>query len=155
MIKKLVVSILLKIKSLFRLIGIDIAFVRKEVNIESIHWNTLESTDRIYASQDYKNIILSKEHQLFFHQIMDLIDKKGIQINNKVVADFGCGIGNLIYHLNKIHQPISSYGFDYSSEAVELTKKRVSYGRFYLLDIYSMLCVMPKVNDNAKIDNKG
>lgn len=137
MIKKIAIIVLLKIKSLFRLIGIDIAFVKKEVKIESIQWNTLESTDKIYASQDYKNIIFSKEHQLFFHQIMDLIDKKGIQINDKVVADFGCGIGNLIFHLNKTHQPISSYGFDFSSEAIELAKKRVPYGHFQVHDIYT------------------
>lgn len=137
MIKKLIISILLKIKYLFRIVGIDIAFVKKEEKIDSIDWNTLETTEKIYTSNEYRKTVLSKEHQLFFHQILSLIAQKEIEINNKVIADFGCGIGNLIFHLSENYKPEKSYGYDFSKEAIELAKKRVPWAIFQVHDIYT------------------
>ena len=139
MMKKAIIVILLKIKKAFRLLGIDIAFVKKEEPIESIQINTLESTNNIYASKEYQNTVHSKAHQKFFHQIIDLIDSRGIPMNNKMIADFGCGVGNLLFHISNNYKPESSYGFDFSQEAIYLAKKRFPSGIFKEHDIYFKL----------------
>lgn len=136
MIKRTVTVVLLNIKKVFRVMGIDISFVKKEQKIDPVDRNKVDSMDEIYASKNYQNAVLSKEHQFFFHQIIELIEKKNIPIDDKLIADFGCGVGNLLFHINSKYQPKQSCGFDFSTEALELAKKRFPSGEFHKHDIY-------------------
>ena len=137
MLKKAFNYFLSIIKRFFRFFGIEISFIHKDTtNLTPIERNSKESANSAYSSKDYQKIILSKEHQLFFKQISDLLSTKKIPIDGKTIADFGCGIGNLIYYINKTYKPLKSYGYDFSDKVIELAKKRLPDTSFIEHDIY-------------------
>ena len=51
------------------------------------------------------------------------------------VLDVGCGQGSLLQELQSEFPNIKPYGIDVSSAAIELARKRVPSGRFYVFDI--------------------
>jgi len=121
------------------LFGIDISFVRKKVINSAIEHNTLEGTNKTYSSAEYQAQIFSNEHQAFFIKISDLLIEKKIDLNHKQIADVGCGIGNLLLHINKVFPSATLTGYDFSSKALEIANKRLSGVNFIEHDIYESL----------------
>src|SRR5262245_46546362 len=56
----------------------------------------------------------------------DLLDwaAKGISIRPSIIADIGCGIGNLIDCITKTYRDASVYGVDLSEDSLEPAKQR-------------------------------
>lgn len=142
--------ILYKIKKAFRrflksihnfilLFGVDISFVKKKVIDSAIEHNTLEGTNKTYSSKEYQAQIFSEEHQVFFRKIVELLVERGIDPDHKQIADVGCGIGNLLMHINKLYPSAILHGYDFSPKALEIAVKRLSSATFHEHNIYDSL----------------
>ena len=117
-------------------IGIDVRLRKKEASFNAIEHNSIEEVNKYYSSVDKQFEITSPEHQRFFLEIITIIENKGISLMNKSIADFGCGIGNLLSHLNSHFKPATCYGFDFSDILLKLAVKRFPEGEFTQHDIY-------------------
>jgi ubiquinone/menaquinone biosynthesis C-methylase UbiE len=137
--KVLTTNLLKSTHNLLYRVGIDIRFRKKEILFGAIEHNSVEEVNKFYSSADKQFEITSSAHQKFFHEIIKIIEKQGINLKGKIIADFGCGIGNLLYHFNDHFQPSSCYGFDFSEILLKLALKRFPEGRFKQHDIYTIL----------------
>lgn len=116
--------------------GINISFVRKEDTISAIQHNSIGNSDSLYASKEHLFKLTSREHQKFFSKVQDLINQNHIDLNDKVVADVGCGIGNLADLIEKHTPSAKILGFDYSQVAVDYANSRGLSAVFSQHDIY-------------------
>lgn len=80
--------------------------------------------------------INTKEYREFYYKLLQLIEKFGIDINNKTVADFGCGMGTMLSILKEKYSNIKIFGFDITHSAVNLAKKEIPEETFNLFDLY-------------------
>ena len=51
------------------------------------------------------------------------------------VLDVGCGVGNLLYEIQKKHPGIASNGTEYAQSGLDVAKERIPEGKFQLLDL--------------------
>lgn len=116
--------------------GIDINFVKKEDAVSAIQHNLMSTIDEKYSSPEHIYDVTSREHQIFFSEIIDLIIQHNIDLNGKTVADVGCGIGNLLEHVRQCFNLSESSGFDFSQVAIDFAKRRGIGSDFYQHDIY-------------------
>lgn len=123
-------KILLKIKAFFRLLGIDIAFVKKENPISALTHNTEESMDDFWT--DPKNEKHWKNPNLlnFYRLIADLVKSKGFNLDGKSILDAGCGTGSLLIYVNEIFKPAENIGFEFSKKAIEIAKIRFPNAKY-------------------------
>lgn len=119
--------------------GIDVSFVKKEDTVSAIQHNSVFNTDKLYNSKEYLHDVTSKEHQKFFTELITLLGQHNIGLDDKTVADVGCGIGNLLSHIGQRYSLTSSYGYDFSQAAVDFAMKRGLNSVFYQHDIYKDL----------------
>jgi len=127
------------IHNLFYKLGVDIRFRKDIVYSNAADANSIDAINSYYDSAEKQFEITSSEHQKFFREIIQTIEGHGIHLNGKYIADFGCGIGNLLLHLEKHFQPKECYGFDFSEVLLNLAVKRFPEGRFTQHDIYRQL----------------
>jgi 2-polyprenyl-3-methyl-5-hydroxy-6-metoxy-1,4-benzoquinol methylase len=142
--KKFIVKLLKFVKSLFKIINIDIAFVKKEKIVDSVDYNSNEGFDEYYSHEGNIKELKTKEHLLFFKLLVIFFEQKGIDLNGKIIADFGCGIGNLICQIRKNFDIKQTYGFDFSEKAINIAKNIYKDVNFEAHDIY--------VKTNQKFD---
>jgi 2-polyprenyl-3-methyl-5-hydroxy-6-metoxy-1,4-benzoquinol methylase len=136
---KILVNRLLKsIHNLLFKIGIDIRFRKREATFNAIEHNSIDEVNKYYNSTDKQFEITSAEHQRFFQEIIKILTEKEINLKDKNIADFGCGIGNLLSHLYKHFKPASCHGFDFSEILLKLATKRFPEGEFKQHDIYEV-----------------
>jgi len=138
-IKRLINKTLKGIHNFFLLFGISISFVKKETSISAIEHNTVENTDNIYTEKEYQANVLSKSHQQFFKSIIHILKSHDINLQEAKVVDAGCGVGNLLLHLNKEWPSAQYYGFDFSEKALEIARKQLPQGVFNRHDIYKTI----------------
>ncbi len=137
--KVLITSFMKSIHNLFYIMGVDIRFRKYNVSINAVEQNSVDAINSFYSSTDKQFEITSTEHQKFFHEIIKIIENYGIKLKDKDIADFGCGAGNLLSHLNKYFQPAVCNGFDFSETLLNLAIKRFPEGRFAHHDIYTCM----------------
>jgi SAM-dependent methyltransferase len=127
-------NILLFIKKLFRIVGIEIGFVKKKDSHS--HFNTLEDANISWSDP----IVLKRylNENSFFYELLYQFTIKNIgDLNNKKVADIGCGVGLLFYFFQK-HFPDAQYiGYEYSEAAIRNARKIVPNAQFIEHDIYN------------------
>ncbi len=134
--KVLINSFLKSIHNLLYKLGVDIRFRKKEAAFSALEHNSIEEVNKFYSSADKQFEITSAAHQKFFQEIIKSLEKSGINLNDKKIADFGCGIGNLLSHLHKHFNPAACHGFDFSEILLSLAAKRFPEGHFKQHDIY-------------------
>jgi 2-polyprenyl-3-methyl-5-hydroxy-6-metoxy-1,4-benzoquinol methylase len=136
-LKKLINNILKSVHNLLYFFGIDIRLRRKEVHLNAIEFNSIDEVNKYYKSPEKQFEIVSSRHQKFFHEIITILENTGISLSGKKIADFGCGIGNLLFHVNNHFKPVKCTGFDFSEVLLELASKRLPEGEFIKHDIYN------------------
>lgn len=119
--------------------GIDVSFVKKEDSVSALQHNTVNNSNEQYSSKDHLTDITSKEHQKFFKELIVLLDRNGIDLSGKTIADVGCGIGNLLSHVGRRYNLAGSFGFDFSQVAIDYANARGFNARFFQHDIYESL----------------
>ncbi len=115
-------------------IGINISLIKKTNNVSAFKHNSLEEQNRYYASIDSKNY--SKAYQQFFEKISSHLEENKISFDNKIIADFGCGIGNFLFYISNKYSPMALFGFDFSDKAIEFAQKQKSNITFKQHNIY-------------------
>ncbi len=107
------------------------------IRIESpIDFNTVEVADRLWADHEHVQAYLSPDRLKFFDYVASFMHEKGVDCNNKHIADVGCGSGHLLLSIRKVCQPLSMTGLEYSQSAIAIAKTVVPEARFCLHDIY-------------------
>jgi len=137
--KVTIIKLLKGIHNLFYKIGLDIRFRKDAILSDAAQENSLEAINNYYSSVDKQFEITSSGHQKFFQEIIKILETSGINLKEKKIADFGCGIGNLLMHLEKQFQPAECNGFDFSEVLLNLAAQRFPKGRFEQHDIYKPL----------------
>ncbi len=135
-LKILTFRLLKGIHNLFYKIGIDISLRKKKVLSNAIEINSIGEINKFYSSSEVQFEISSDKHQVFFLEIIKILEARGVKLRDKKVADFGCGIGNLLFHIDQNLKPSTCYGFDFSETLLELAVKRFPHAHFELHDIY-------------------
>jgi len=126
------------IHNFFYALGIDISLRKKEVHIDPVSFNSKDEVDKYYSSREKQIEITSGAHRKFFKEILKIINSKNIDLEDKNVADFGCGVGNLLYIINEEVSPATCNGFDFSDTILDLAKQNFPGGNFKKLDIYKL-----------------
>jgi len=138
-LKVLTNKLLKSAHNLLYAIGIDIRIRQKEESFDAVTHNSIDEVNKYYSNTEKQFEITSVEHQKFFKEIIKILENYGVNLKDKNIADFGCGIGNLLSHLNKHFHPSACNGFDFSDTLIELAVKRFPEGSFNRHDIYSQL----------------
>jgi 2-polyprenyl-3-methyl-5-hydroxy-6-metoxy-1,4-benzoquinol methylase len=138
-IKKKVNKGLKSIHNFILKFGIDVSFVKKEDSVSACQHNAVYNSNEQYSSRDHLNEITSKEHQKFFKELIVLLELNGIDLSGKMVADVGCGIGNLLSHVGQRYDLAGSFGFDFSQVAIDYANSRGIKAVFFQHDIYVSL----------------
>ena len=115
---------LLKIKALFRILGIDIAFVKKKSDIIPLSHNTEENMDAFWADPKNKKTWESPDLMNFYKKLVALLVLNKFDLNRKKILDAGCGTGSLLIFVNEKFKPKSNFGYEFSKKAIEIAKNR-------------------------------
>jgi len=102
----------------------------------AIAHNTKERLDEFYADPEAVKAYLSSERLKFYERIVSLLPERGIDYNNKRVADVGCGTGHLLRCIQDRFSPLSLTGPEYSEAALVIARSVVPSATFHLFDIY-------------------
>jgi SAM-dependent methyltransferase len=119
-------------------------------------WNTYGKTEPFWGVITHNNF---KQHNLneselskFYQSGKNTIDKLEKILNqhqstfeNKLVLDFGCGVGRLTKPCLEICKKI--YGLDISQSYLDIAKKTVPNGEFFLVDDFNKLPNLPSNPD--------
>lgn len=127
------------IKNIFNSFGIEISKIdRTNESITDVIWyNSKENADLFYASEEKVKNYITIERLDFFRKVIDLlINKHSIDINNKKIADAGCGTGHLLKFISQQYKNIDLTGFEISENALKYAKKNCSKADYYEFDIY-------------------
>ncbi|HRG53354.1 MAG TPA: class I SAM-dependent methyltransferase [Bacteroidia bacterium] len=133
----------IKILKFFRhtvnLIGIDIHFVKKEDDFDSIEHNARESQNQLFKDPRYQEGLYHPERLKFYKDVVEKIKANTISLDNKTVADVGCGNGNLLVYVKKNFSPSQIHGYDFAGSALSQAKGNLPEGKFNDHDIYNPL----------------
>lgn len=110
------------------------------------HWSVL--TQEHYKPHHIKNTEsdfynTGKRAIVFFESILK---KHNSTFKDKVVLDYGCGVGRLTQPCSEISYKV--YGMDISKPHLEIAKNLVPNAEFFLVDNYKNI---PKINEHPDI----
>lgn len=135
-LKLFLIKVLKGIHNAFFALGIDIRLRKKDIVMDAVHYNSLDEVNKYYNNIEKQYEVTSEEHQKFFREIVKKLQLFSTDLNNKSIADFGCGVGNLLFHLKQNYTPSSLTGYDFSDLLLKLAKNRFPEGKFFHHDIY-------------------
>jgi 2-polyprenyl-3-methyl-5-hydroxy-6-metoxy-1,4-benzoquinol methylase len=121
---------LLKVKSIIRWFGIEVAFVKKNKTISALTHNTEKSMDDFWSDPKNEKNWKNPELLNFYKEIVLIIKKQGFNLDGKSVLDAGCGTGSLLIYVNEIFKPLENYGFEFSNKAIEIAKNRFPIAKY-------------------------
>ncbi len=130
----------IKVLKFFRrsvnVIGIDIHFLQKEENFDSVAHNSKENQDNFFKDPKSKENLYHPELLKFYKDVALTIKTNNIDLNNKSIADVGCGNGNLLVNINNTFKPAKIHGYDFAQSALAQAKSKIPTGEFGEHDIY-------------------
>lgn len=124
------------IRKMFFYVGIDIKLVKKEESISAIEHNSVDARNSFYKDSKKIKKYLAEKRLDFYEKTVQIIKANEISLDAKDVADVGCGTGKLFVFIDKIFNVDKFIGFDFSPEAINLSKTVFPKGEFYVYDIY-------------------
>lgn len=120
-------------------------------------WTQLGETDvywSVLTRDPFRAKNITKENHLTeffdigkkdFAYLEALIQKYGFTFSGKTVLEFGCGVGRLLLPCSEVAKEV--IGIDISKPHLDLAKKTIPQGTFYLLDSYHALPVLSEKPD--------
>lgn len=125
------------IHNFFLLFGINISFVKKPKDVSSaIEHNTESSMDAYYTDKSNRHELYGHERLQFYNAITNLLKEKGVDLNNKSVADMGCGTGKLLEYIDKQFEGVQFSAYEFSQEALNIAEKAFPAATYFKHDIY-------------------
>ena len=137
----LVISVKRNLKIFIRSLGFKIKTKQnsgdKWVNVtNAIAHNSLDKMNEFYQDDRLLIDYICEERIEFYKAVVELIKSRMDTLDNKKIADIGCGTGHLLYYLQKEFKFQKATGFDYSPEAIKVAKNLFPAFDFYEFDIY-------------------
>lgn len=122
----------------FLLLGLEIRWVRdvSPPPIDPIAFNSVNQMNRYWSDSKRVEEYLNPERIDFYHEAINLIVDKGITLDQKDIADVGCGTGELLKLLSEKVNNATLSGFDFSDAAIRVAKKTCPEASFCQFDIY-------------------
>lgn len=125
------VKFLLRIKAIFRKIGIEIAFVKKQKSISPLQHNTEESMNSFWSEKKNEKNWKNPELFKFYKLVINLVKEKGFDLNSRTILDAGCGTGSLLIFINDSATPKECFGYEFSKKAIEIAKDRFPQASYF------------------------
>ncbi len=98
-----------------------------------------ESQNQFFKNPKSQENLYHPELLKFYNNVTEKIKSKNISLDNKTIADIGCGNGNLLVSITKTFTPSKIYGFDFAESALTQAKEKLPNGSFNEHDIYNPL----------------
>lgn len=98
--------------------------------------NTSEIYNQFYSDRDTLEAYFNDSRLGFYQSVLNLATEKNLNLNEKDIADFGCGSGHLLELFCSVFKPKSSTGFDFSKSGIDYAKKTFENHLFFVKDIY-------------------
>lgn len=109
-----------------------------------IDHNTPSRMNDFFSDSGMLEQYLGEERIEFYKEIVKIAGEYNIDLNNKDVLDVGTGTGHLLSYFSEHYELKSITGIDFSESAIEVAKKTLPKGKFFVHDLYQKL--------NAKYD---
>lgn len=110
-------------------------------NLTPLQENSLEIYDTFYNDE----LALEEYYEpggyrmQFYKNVVDALVKEGVDFTDKKIVDVGCGIGFLLLQIQQNYKPGKLIGSDFSSKAVEFSKKKFPNMEFFCHDLNNPL----------------
>ncbi len=117
-------------------LGIDVHLVEKKHHESAIELNSEMLSNINWKDPRKVKKYLTKERMEFFQEIVKILKSKNIDINDKPVADVGCGSGALFHILAEKLNGNNFTGFDFSDESLKVAEKIFPAAKYIHYNIY-------------------
>ncbi len=104
--------------------------------------NTQTAFNQFFRDRNRLKKYLSPTRLRFYNDICSLLPERGIQYNNKRIADVGCGTGHLLLAIKERYPLTSLVGYDFSEEGLCIAKRIIPSAELNYWDIYQPLLAM-------------
>jgi 2-polyprenyl-3-methyl-5-hydroxy-6-metoxy-1,4-benzoquinol methylase len=147
--KKTVSCVKKTVKYIFQIFGFKISRISSPKPLAAKYFNTgrlnpIEENsvmlyDSFYKDAEAVEDYYRSERVAFYKEVVDHFKCHGLNLDGKIVADMGCGVGYLLSEINNNFSPKSLTGYDFSKEAVDFSRKKFPDSSFVVHDIYDAL----------------
>lgn len=104
-----------------------------------IEHNTSKRMNEFFSDSAMLEQYLGEERIGFYREIIRTVKQFGIELNNKKLLDVGTGTGHLLSLFSENYELKSITGIDFSESAIEVAKKTLPEGEFFIHDLYEKL----------------
>ncbi len=104
-----------------------------------IDHNTSKRMNDFFSDSAMLEQYLGEERTGFYREIVKKVNQFGIELSNKKIIDIGTGTGHLLQYFNEKYKFKSITGIDFSESAIEVAKKTLPEGVFFVHDLYEKL----------------
>ena len=125
------------VKGFFGWFGLDVISKNRVVipPVNTLLHNTDKGHDEYWSNPANKEFWDGPHTHKFYENIIKIVKQFSIDLNNKTIADIGCGNGNLLRYINQYFSPGECYGYEYSNEALKLAREFFPQGNYFIHDI--------------------
>lgn len=106
-------------------------------NLSPYQENSVHLYDAFYGDAPVVQDYYGSTRLAFYKGVVNYVREQGLAIDGKHVADIGCGVGYLIHEIQNCFTPDSLSGYDFSSQAIEYSRKKFPGSTFAVHDIYT------------------
>lgn len=104
-----------------------------------VNHNTSSRMNDFFSDSAMLEQYLNEERINFYKEIIKTAKENNIDLNNSDVIDVGTGTGHLLSFFKEHYDPKSITGIDFSESAIEVAKKTLPDGKFFVHDLYKKL----------------
>jgi len=108
----------------------------KQDHLDAVTYNSLENVNSVNKSRvHFDKLIIKSEPSV--KAIFELIKENKLQLDNKKIADVGCGPGLLLNLIDKSYKNTELIGLDYADSKIIHSKEKFPNIQFQVYDIFS------------------
>jgi len=103
---------------------------------DGLQHNMPEAYDGRYADINFVFSYLSDGRLQWYGEVIEaFVEKSGIDLTGKRIADVGCGLGNALRYIYNNYDPGELFGFDFSKAALEWARQVLPEAKFKVHDL--------------------